>query len=159
MKNHMPKMLEIKDIPLADIVVDRKQSSNYHRKTNIDELALVIKKNGLLKPIVVCLSDQPGKYKVLLGLHYYIAHKMLNKKKITAFVYKKKVNEKEAAEISFLESYPTKLLKSSDLRRSVLVADRNRIRPCDSEAEYWAEYLEEEKDFIIDDGPSRKKDI
>jgi ParB family chromosome partitioning protein len=103
------KISEIKDIPLVDIVVDRKQSSDCHRRINIDELALVIKKNGLLQPIVVCLANEPGKYKVLTGLHYYMAYKKLHKKTITAFICDEKVSKKEAAEISLLESSPTKL--------------------------------------------------
>jgi ParB-like chromosome segregation protein Spo0J len=108
-KNHVRKISDIKDIPLANIVVDRKRSSDCHRRINIDELALVIKKYRLLQPIVVCLADEPSKYKVLSGLHYYLAYKKLHKKTITALICDAKVSKKETDEISLLESSPTKL--------------------------------------------------
>jgi ParB family transcriptional regulator, chromosome partitioning protein len=100
----MAKIMEIKEIPLDALVIGKGQVRVRDVGKDIDELASSIKKQGLLQPIVVCESDEPGKYEILTGQRRFLAHKELQKKKITACVIDEKVDEMEAKLISITEN-------------------------------------------------------
>jgi ParB family transcriptional regulator, chromosome partitioning protein len=100
----MAKIVEIKEIPLEALVLGKGQVRVREVGKDIDELAASIKKIGLLQPIVVCKSGEPGKYEILTGQRRFIAHKELQKKTITACVLDEKVDEVEAKIISITEN-------------------------------------------------------
>jgi len=100
----MARIVEIKEIPLDALVIGKGQVRVRDVGKDIDELAASIKKNGLLQPIVVCESEEPGKYEILTGQRRFLAHKELQKRTITACVLDRKVDETEAKIISITEN-------------------------------------------------------
>ena len=96
----MAKIVEIKEIPLKTLIIGKGQVRVRDVGKDIDELADSIKKQGLLQPIVVCESDEPGKYEILTGQRRFLAHKVLQLEKITACILDEKVDEIEAKLIS-----------------------------------------------------------
>jgi len=100
----MAKIVEIKEIPLKSLIIGKGQVRVRDVGKDIDELADSIKKQGLLQPIVVCESDDPGKYEILTGQRRFLAHKVLQLEKITACILDEKVDEIEAKLISVTEN-------------------------------------------------------
>lgn len=100
----MGKITEIKEIPLDALVIGKGQVRVRDVGKDIDELAASIRKRGLLQPIVVCESEELGKYEILTGQRRFLAHKELHKETITACVLDEKVDEQEAKIISVTEN-------------------------------------------------------
>jgi len=100
----MAKIVEIKEIPLDALVLGKGQVRTRDVGKGIDELAASIRKKGLLQPIVVCESEEPGKYEILTGQRRFLAHKELQRRTITACVLDGKVDETEAKLISVTEN-------------------------------------------------------
>jgi ParB family chromosome partitioning protein len=100
----MAKIIEIKEIPLNELVIGKGQVRVRDVGKDIDELAASIKKQGLLQPIVVCESEEPGKYEILTGQRRFLAHRLLQMETITACVLDQKVDEIEAKLISVTEN-------------------------------------------------------
>jgi ParB family chromosome partitioning protein len=100
----MAKIVEIKEIPLDALVIGKGQVRVRDVAKDLDELMASIKKQGLLQPIVVCESEEPGKYEILTGQRRFLAHKELQKKTITACILDEKVDEIEAKLISITEN-------------------------------------------------------
>lgn len=100
----MAKIVEVKEIPLDALVIGKGQVRVRDVGKDIDELAESIKVRGLLQPIVVCESEEPGKFEILTGLRRFLAHEKLQKETITACVLDEKVDEKEAKIISVTEN-------------------------------------------------------
>ena len=100
----MANIIEIKEIPLDALVIGKGQVRVRDVGKGIDELASSIKKLGLLQPIVVCDSDEPGKYEILTGQRRFLAHKELHKDTITACILDEKVDEAEAKILSVTEN-------------------------------------------------------
>ncbi|MBU4186212.1 MAG: ParB/RepB/Spo0J family partition protein [Proteobacteria bacterium] len=100
----MVKIIEVKDIPLDDLVIGKGQVRVRDVGKDIDELADSIDKRGLLQPIVVCPTDELGKYEILTGQRRFLAHKLLKRQTIQASVFDQKVDEIEAKIISVTEN-------------------------------------------------------
>jgi ParB family chromosome partitioning protein len=100
----MARIVEIKEIPLDALVLGKGQVRTRDVGKGIDELAASIRKKGLLQPIVVCESEEPGKYEILTGQRRFLAHKELQRRTITACVLDGKVDETEAKLISVTEN-------------------------------------------------------
>ncbi len=100
----MAKIIEIKELPLDVLVIGKGQVRVREVGKDIDQLAASIKKQGLLQPIVVCESDEPGKYEILTGQRRFLAHRELQKETITACILDQKVDEVEAKLISVTEN-------------------------------------------------------
>jgi len=72
------KGLEIKKIPLKDLVMGRGQVRKHHVSKDISELADSIRVVGQLQPIVVCQSlEQSNKFEILTGQRRFLACKEL----------------------------------------------------------------------------------
>lgn len=99
----MTKHFKIKDISLDDIVIRKEQLHDRNFDKDIDKLASSISKTGLLQPIYVCPADEHGKYMLLTGERYLLAHKKLHKKTIKAVVVRK-LNQKEIRQVHLAES-------------------------------------------------------
>ena len=104
----MTKHFKIKDIPLDDIVIGKEQLHNQISGEDIKALASSISKTGILKPIFVCPLGERGKYVLLTGERYYLAHKKLNRKTIKAIITRK-LSEIEAREVQLAESIQREL--------------------------------------------------
>jgi ParB family chromosome partitioning protein len=106
---------EIKEILLADLVLDKAQVRTVGVGHGIKELADSIRKIGLLEPIVVCPSDESGKYEILAGQRRFLAHKEIGATTIKAVVLEKPVNEIEAKAISLTENMLREELPTKDM--------------------------------------------
>ena len=74
------KVSSYREIPIADLGIERFQARKQNVGESLEELASSIEKYGLLQPIVVCKSAQkPGKWEVVCGQRRYLAHKQILK--------------------------------------------------------------------------------
>lgn len=100
----MATIKEVKEIPLKDLVIGKGQIRVSDVKKDISELADSIRKIGLLEPIVVCPTDKPGRYEILIGQRRFLAHQELKKETILAAILDEKVDETTAKVISLSEN-------------------------------------------------------
>ena|SRR5438067_4996801 len=109
------KIKEVKDVPLASLVIGKAQVRVRDVAKDIDELAASIEKLGLLEPIVVCPAREKGKFEILTGQRRYMAHKKLNRQTISACILDREVDETEAKVISVTENLVRRDLNRKDL--------------------------------------------
>jgi len=99
------KVLEIRRVPLINLVMGKGQVRKHNVSKEINELADSIRVIGQLHPIVVCKSaDQPGKFEILTGQRRFLACKELGQDDIWAMILDRPVDEVEAKVISFSEN-------------------------------------------------------
>lgn len=111
----MAKIVGYREISLDDLTIGKAQVRTQDPGKDIDELADSIAKQGLLQPIVVCEATQPGKWEILTGQRRFLAHKYLQKDKITAAVLDERVEEGEAKAISITENLIRRKLSGKEL--------------------------------------------
>ena len=111
----MAKITEYREIPLGDLAIGKGQARTRDTHKDIDQLAESIKTQGLLQPIVVCESDQLGKWEILTGQRRFLAHKILKLETITAAVLDERVDEAEAKAISITENLIRRKLSGPEL--------------------------------------------
>ncbi len=110
------KVLEIKRIPLDDILIGKGLIRIRNIARGISELAESIRVMGQLQPIIVCESaDQPGKFEIVSGQRRFLACKELGKDDILAMILDHPITEAEAKVISFTESLTHQPLDKADL--------------------------------------------
>lgn len=99
------EILDVKKVPLKDLVIGKGQARKTHVDRELNELADSINKIGQIHPIVVCESSTiPGKFEILTGQRRYLACKELGKEDIWATILDRPVPEDEARVISFAEN-------------------------------------------------------
>ncbi|MCK5614492.1 ParB/RepB/Spo0J family partition protein [Candidatus Pacearchaeota archaeon] len=99
------EILEIKKVPLKDLVWGKGQVRKHHVSKDINELADSIRIVGQLQPIVVCQSpDQSNKFEILTGQRRFLACKELGRDDILAVILDRQIPEVEAQIISFTEN-------------------------------------------------------
>lgn len=99
------KVLEIKRVPLKDLVTGKGQVRKHHVSADINELTDSIRMIGQLHPIVICESaNQPSKFEILTGQRRYLACKEIGQEDIWAMILDRPVDEVEAKVISFSEN-------------------------------------------------------
>jgi ParB family chromosome partitioning protein len=77
----MPAVTSHRELPIADLVIDRFQVRKQNVGEGLEELADSIEKYGLLQPIVVCESaEHPGKWEIVCGQRRYLAPKQILKR-------------------------------------------------------------------------------
>jgi len=111
----MARIVGYREIPLGDLVIGKAQIRTHEPDREVEELAASIEKQGLLQPIVVCASEQEGKWEILVGQRRFLAHKMLKRDKITAAVLNERVDEAEAKAISITENLIRRKLSGPEL--------------------------------------------
>ena len=111
----MAKLLEYRELPLADLLIDRGQVRTRNVDREVDALAESIRRQGLLQPIVVCQAEQEGKWEILSGQRRYLAHKLLKRKAINTAVLDTRVDEAEAKAISITENLVRRNLSGPEL--------------------------------------------
>ena len=111
----MAKITEYTELHLDDLVIGKGQSRTGDVGKDIDELAKSIEIQGLLQPIVVCQSEQPGKWEILTGQRRFLAHKKLKRDKIVAAILDERVSEGEAKAISITENLLRRNLSGKEL--------------------------------------------
>ncbi len=99
------EILEIKKVPLKDLVWGKGQVRKHHVSKDINELADSIRVVGQLQPIVVCQSSvQSDKFEILTGQRRFLACKELGRDDILAVILDRPIPEVEAQIISFTEN-------------------------------------------------------
>ena len=99
------KVLGVKKVPLADLVIGKGQVRKTQVSKEISELADSIRVVGQLQPIVVCPSGElPGKYEILTGQRRYLACNEIGQNDIWAMILDHPIPEIEAKVISFSEN-------------------------------------------------------
>jgi ParB family chromosome partitioning protein len=111
----MAKILEYRELPLADLTLGKGQVRTRDVKKDIEQLADSIDKQGLLQPIVVCETDRPGKWEILTGQRRFLAHKHLRRDVISAAILDDKVDEAEAKAISITENLVRRAVSGPEL--------------------------------------------
>lgn len=111
----MATIKEVKEIPLADLVISKGQVRVRDVGADIEELAASIKKMGLLEPIVVCPAEKAGKFEILTGQRRFLAHQQLQKTSIMAAILDERIDETEAKALSLTENLVRRDLNSRDL--------------------------------------------
>lgn len=111
----MAKKTEFIELPLDDLVIGKGQSRTGDVGKDIDELARSIEAQGLLQPIVVCQSEQDGKWEILTGQRRFLAHKKLKRDKIAAKILDERVGEGDAKAISITENLVRRNLSKKEL--------------------------------------------
>jgi len=111
----MAKLLEYRELPLADLLIDKGQVRTCNVDKEVDALAESIRRQGLLQPIVVCKADQDGKWEILSGQRRYLAHKLLKRGTINTAVLDDRVDEAEAKAISITENLVRRNLSGPEL--------------------------------------------
>ena len=111
----MAKLLEYRELPLADLLIDKGQVRTRNVDKEVDALAESIRRQGLLQPIVVCKAEREGKWEILSGQRRYLAHKLLERKTINTAVLDERVDEAEAKAISITENLVRRNLSGPEL--------------------------------------------
>ena len=116
----MAKIIEYRDIPLDQLVIDRAQVRTDSPGKGVDDLARSIEVQGLLQPIVVCEARTEGKWEILTGQRRFLAHKRLRKETISAAVLDARVEEGQAKAISITENLMRRKLSGRELKDGIL---------------------------------------
>jgi len=95
---------EIRDLPLDSLNIGVGQVRVKISEEGIAELASSIAKVGLLEPIVVVETDDPGKYEVLTGQRRFLAHHRLGRETIKSAILDERVDDVDAKVISLTEN-------------------------------------------------------
>jgi len=111
----MATLLEYRELPLVDLLIDKGQVRTRNVDKEVDALAESIRRQGLLQPIVVCRAEQEGKWEILSGQRRYLAHKLLKRELINTAVLDARVDEAEAKAISITENLVRRNLSGPEL--------------------------------------------
>lgn len=110
----MPRITQVKDIALGDLVIGKGQVRLRDVGKEVDELAASIAKVGLLEPIVVAPLPE-GKYEIITGQRRFLAHQQLGVDSISAGILDGSVDELTAKVLSVTENLVRRDLSSKDL--------------------------------------------
>ena len=111
----MVSIVEFREISLSDLTFGLGQVRTRDVSRDINELADSIKQVGLLEPIVVCPTEDKGKFEIITGQRRFLAHKELGKNAIWAAVLDGHVDEMTAKVLSVTENLVRLDLNSRDL--------------------------------------------
>ncbi len=116
----MAKIVDYKEIPLDDLVIGKGQARTQDPGAGIEDLARSIDVQGLLQPIVICPTEEPGKWEILTGQRRFLAHKYLKRETISAAILDGRVSEGEAKAISITENLIRRKLSGKELKDGIL---------------------------------------
>jgi ParB family transcriptional regulator, chromosome partitioning protein len=112
----MAKIVEIREIPIRDLVIGEGQVRARRVNDGIDELAESIRIHGLLEPIVVCpYSKNNDLFEVLMGQRRFLAHQNLGRETILSAVIDQPVDKETAKALSLTENLIRRDLDSRDI--------------------------------------------
>lgn len=112
-KKESKKGIEIKEIPVIDVIVEKNPSRAYGvAQEDVDARVREIKEMGLQVPIIVYQKED--KYLLLAGEHRLSAYKQLGRKLILAQVHHEKISH---AIVSFVENFCRKAPSAIDTAR------------------------------------------
>jgi len=116
----------VRHIPLDQLVVGKNNVRRKDLDKGIDDLAVSIKSNGLLEPIITYFDSESEKFVILAGQRRFHAHNNLNEQypgqnfdKIKCLVVDKPKTQEQEKAISLAESITQLPLQTIDLRKAV----------------------------------------
>jgi len=115
MERAVPRVQAIREVPVKNVLVGKGQVRVRSVDKEMDELTESIRLHGLLEPIVVCPTDQPGHFEVLMGQRRLTAHRRLGREKILAVIIDEPVDEPTAKTLSLSENLVRRDLDSRDV--------------------------------------------
>jgi ParB family chromosome partitioning protein len=112
----MAKIIEIREIPIDDLVIGESQVRIRRVDEDIDELVVSIRTHGLLEPILVYNSGSgSGRYEVITGQRRLLAHQRLGRKAILSAVIDEPVDKETAKALSLTENIIRRDLEAKDI--------------------------------------------
>ena len=108
----------IYSIPLRDIEISTDNVRKTDATKDLDELAVSIKKHGLLQPIVLIGQYGDAPYKLISGQRRFLAHQKLGKSDIRA-VFAGPLSETEAVVKSLVENMQRRDLDYNDTAKAI----------------------------------------
>lgn len=112
------KLGEIHEIDLSEIDISGANVRHSDPTIDLEELAASIKKHGLLQPVVLLGDFGKPKYKLISGQRRYLAHELLQKKKIRA-VFAGNLSKIQAVVRSLVENLQRVELDYADTARAI----------------------------------------
>lgn len=95
----------MRQIPLENITISKKNARTIDTYIGLDELAQSIKEIGLQQPVVVFpILGQENRFELIIGQRRFLACKNLGMKAISAIVLKKPMNNVDSLAYSFSEN-------------------------------------------------------
>jgi ParB family transcriptional regulator, chromosome partitioning protein len=110
----MARIVEVRELPLDDLVIGKAQVRLRGLSAGIAELAESIRVVGLLEPICVAPADKEGKFEIITGQRRFLAHQELKAKTIRAAIFDEKVDEITAKVLSLTENLMRRDLNRAD---------------------------------------------
>lgn len=111
----MAKIVEFKEIPLADLRIGKGQVRLSDIERDIDELADSIRAVGLLEPILVAPTGNENVFEIILGQRRFRAHQELGMKTIAAGILDSEISVQEAKVLSVTENLIRRDLNRKDM--------------------------------------------
>ncbi len=92
--------MDLKEVPVNDILPSPLQSREYFSKESLEELALSIKEEGIIEPLIV--REKGGKFEIIAGERRWRAAKIAGLEKVPVIV--KEADDEETLQISLIEN-------------------------------------------------------
>jgi ParB family chromosome partitioning protein len=90
------------NLPIADINPNPRQPRSQMDKDELSELAASIRENGILQPLIVTSSDEPGKYTLIAGERRLLAASLAGLSYVPAIV--REASEQHRLELALIEN-------------------------------------------------------
>lgn len=89
-------------LPITDISRNPRQPRSQMDQEELEELAASIRKNGILQPLIVAPTDEPGKYVLIAGERRLLAASMAGHDSVPVVV--REASEQERLELTLIEN-------------------------------------------------------
>ncbi|MFZ0531538.1 MAG: ParB/RepB/Spo0J family partition protein [Anaerolineales bacterium] len=89
-------------LPITDISRNPRQPRSQMDQEELEELAASIRKNGILQPLIVAPTDEPGKYVLIAGERRLLAATMAGHDSVPVVV--REASEQERLELALIEN-------------------------------------------------------
>jgi ParB family chromosome partitioning protein len=89
-------------LPIADINRNPRQPRSQMDQEELSELAASIRENGILQPLIVTPSDEPGKYTLIAGERRLLAASLAGLDSVPAIV--REASEQQSLELALIEN-------------------------------------------------------
>jgi ParB family chromosome partitioning protein len=92
----------VDSLPVTAISPNPRQPRSQMDQVELEELAISIRKNGILQPLIVAPTDEPGKYTLIVGERRLVAASMAGLDAVPVIV--RQASEQERLELALIEN-------------------------------------------------------
>jgi ParB family chromosome partitioning protein len=92
----------VDSLPVTAINPNPRQPRSQMDQAELEELAISIRKNGILQPLIVTPTDEPGKYTLIVGERRLVAASMAGLEAVPVIV--RQASEQERLELALIEN-------------------------------------------------------